>query len=459
MPLWTCDFENCGRPAVRTIGDCVLCNRHLCSTHLRPEFHSCPKWKDAEAYIPLGQDAERRELTKLIKRINTDALEARASNLRQGMSCSVPPLQYDRATQRSVMGGMNYHIEVRFSDGITWIARIRRFNATSPPPALRDYIIRSEVATLKFLEKTNVPAPKVYDFALEEPDNPVGVGFILMEKLPGKSLLWSLANEQQREKVISQLTDTFVELQKHPFDLLGSLDSPGGCHVGAFAREEPTNFEQSEMRTTGPFSSEEEYHLASIQLILDLILRDEMYSQRPVDAYLIHRYLIDIVPHVLPSVHDEKFYLKHADDKGDHILVDEEYNITGIIDWEWAHTASPSRAFSFPVGFLDVLKFYRGDNDLSHYEVAFARFLEQKGHLDLARYVWNGRLQHRFAFCCGGDLEDWDGFLGLFRGLRDAVGVDEGLEWHEWKDSALQRYKDDAGLQLLLNRHQVSSTI
>ncbi|RSL76145.1 hypothetical protein CEP51_010235 [Fusarium floridanum] len=355
------------------------------------------------------------------------------------------------------MGGMNYHIEVRFDDGITWIARIRRFNATSPPAALRDYIIQSEVATLMFLEQTGVPAPKVYDFALEHSGNPVGVGFILMEKLPGKSLRWSIATQQQRKKVMNQLADTFVELHKYPFDLLGSLNTPGGSQVGAFARESLTNFVQSEMQTTGPFSSLEEYHISSIQLILDLIVREEMYSQQAVDAYLIHRYLIDLVPRVLPSVHDdEKFYLKHADDKGDHILVDEHFNITGIIDWEWAHTASPAHAFTSPIGFLPVADFYCGKNSLGNDEVVFARLLEEKGHRDLARFVWNGRLQHRFAFCCGYDLADWDGFLGLFRGLRDAVGVDGGLEWNEWKFTALQRYKDDSGLQLLLTRHQVS---
>jgi hypothetical protein len=163
---------------------------------------------------------------------------------------------------------------------------------------------------------------------------------------------------------------------------------------------------------------------------------------------------------VLPAVHDdEKFYLKHADDKGDHILVDEHFNVTGIIDWEWAHTASPAHAFNSPIGFLPVADFYGGRNDLGDDEVVFARLLEEKGHRDLARFVWNGRLQHRFAFCCGYDLADWDGFLGLFRGLRDAVGVDEGLEWDEWKIAALQRYQDDPGLQLLLTGHQDSSII
>jgi hypothetical protein len=358
------------------------------------------------------------------------------------------------------MGGMNYHIEVRFDDGITWIARIRRFNATSPPAALRDYIIRSEVATLKFLEHTSVPAPKVYDFSLEHADNPVGVGFILMEKLPGRSLRWSITTPEQRKKVMSQVADTFVELHKYPFDLLGSLDTPGESHVGAFARESLTDFLQSKMCAIGPFSSLEEYHTSSIQLILDLIVREELYSQQAVDAYLIHRYLMDLVPLVLPQVHaDDKFYLKHADDKGDHILVDENYNVTGIIDWEWAHTASPAHAFNSPIGFLPVGDFYDGKNSLGDDEVVFARLLEETGHQDLACFVREGRLQHRFAFCCGYDLVDWEGFLGLFQGLRDAVGVDQGLKWKDWKAVALQRYKADSGLQLLLSRHSPAGSL
>ncbi|RMZ84189.1 hypothetical protein DV738_g604, partial [Chaetothyriales sp. CBS 135597] len=359
------------------------------------------------------------------------------------------------------MGGMNYHIELSFDDGVKWIARIRRFNATSPPAALRDYIIRSEVATLKFLELTDVPSPKVFDFAMENANNPVGVGYILMEKLPGKSLRWALATEIQRKNVMDQLADIFVELHKYSFDHLGSLDQPGDTHIGPFARESLTDFVQSEMRPIGPFSSPDQYHYASLQLILDLILRGEMYSQQAVDAYLIHLFLIDLIPSISPSPssiqNDQGYYLKHADDKGDHILVDEDFNITGIIDWEWAYTAPPAHAFNSPIGLLSVGDFYDGVNDLGDDEIVFARLLEEKGHQDLAAFVWNGRIQHRFAFCCGYDLADWSGFLGLFRGLRDAVKVDEGLDWDEWKTVALHRYKEDAGLQLLLSRHETTA--
>lgn len=79
--------------------------------------------------------------------------------------------------------------------------------------------------------------------------------------------------------------------------------------------------------------------------------------------------------------------------------------------------------------------------------------LEGKGHQDLADCVWNGRLQHRFAFCCGYDLRDWDGFLGLFRGLRAAAKTEDAhLAWDGWMAYTLLRYKDDSGLQLLLSR-------
>ncbi|KAH9224683.1 hypothetical protein DL95DRAFT_473275 [Leptodontidium sp. 2 PMI_412] len=401
MPMWTCDVEICQRPAVRTLGDCILCNRHLCAKHLQSAVHDCPRWEDSDSYDPAAREAERQELTRLFDKINTSALAAQASSLRQGIACSVP-LQYDRATRSSM--------------GATWLARIRRFNATSPPPALRDYIIQCEVATFDSLRN------------------------------------WRACSEEK--KVIHQLADIFIELRKFSFDRIGSLDQPGESHVGLCARESLTDFTASKMEAIGPCSSLEEYHVASIRLILDLIIRDEIYTQQAVDAYLIHRFLLDLVPSILsPTMQGSRsFYLKHADDKGDHILVDDDFNITGIIDWEWAYTTSEALAFNSPIVLLPAGEFYNGVNDLGDYEITFAQLLEEKGSPDLADFVRKGRLQHRFAFCCGYDLADWAGFLGLFRGLRDAVGVDEGLDWDSWKTAALNRYKDDERLQILLSR-------
>lgn len=78
-----------------------------------------------------------------------------------------------------------------------------------------------------FLEQTGVPAPKVYDFALEGPSNAVGVGFILMEKLPGKSLRWSVATQQQREKVMRQVAELLSSFISIPLTLLALLIAQG----------------------------------------------------------------------------------------------------------------------------------------------------------------------------------------------------------------------------------------
>jgi hypothetical protein len=347
------------------------------------------------------------------------------------------------------MGGMNYHIEISFDDGVSWLARIRRFNATSPPLELRNYIMHSEIATLKFLSNTTVPAPKLYDFNLDE-TNPVGVSYILMEKMPGKSLDWSLATGKQKRKVIDQNADIYIELQTHPFDTMGSLvlDEFGSQHVGPFASEFMSDYTNS-LKTLGPFSSLEGYYAAHIKLILDLITRQELYAHRSVDAFLIHLYLLENLSVILNNLDDGKFYLKHADEKGDHILVDDEFNITGFIDWEWAHTGPRSMAFNSPIVLLPVALFYDGDNGLGEDEMTFAQLLEEKGRPDLGDIVLKGRLLHRLHFCCGYDSRDWDGYVGIFMGLVRALRNDSDLNWETWKVEAMERFGDDYRLKSL----------
>ncbi|RAL14093.1 uncharacterized protein BO97DRAFT_433219 [Aspergillus homomorphus CBS 101889] len=286
---------------------------------------------------------------------------------------------------------MNYHIEIQFQDGVVWLARIRRSNATSPPPDLQRYIMRS----------------------------PVGVEYILMEKMPGKN------------KVMSQLADIFIELQTRPFALMGSLDQPGTDH----------------MRPIGLFTTRKDFLVACIQLTLDLIIEGECYATRPIDAFLTHRSLLDYIPKVCsrPDFDDGRFYLKHADDKGDHILVDDDYIVTGIVDWEWAHTDSNSVAFNSPVFLLPVADFYDGVIEPGEDEWEFARLLEDKGQSDLAEIVRQGRIVHLFNF-------------GLFQGLRRALEADGELEWEAWREKAMDGYKDNEQLTKLILRQSGSSS-
>jgi hypothetical protein len=99
-----------------------------------------------------------------------------------------------------MMGGQNCHAEIAFEDGVTWLARFRLAQFSSPLLEARDYILGGEVATMVFLHReTSIPAPEVFDWGAEsDPRNDVGIGYILIEKLKGKPLNWQQLTAQQK---------------------------------------------------------------------------------------------------------------------------------------------------------------------------------------------------------------------------------------------------------------------
>ena len=78
---------------------------------------------------------------------------------------------------------------------------------------------------MRYLQKHHhIPVPEIFDWACEsDPGNHLGTGYILMEKLGGKPLDWQAATSAQREKVMQQLVNISLEIEKHPFEAIGSL--------------------------------------------------------------------------------------------------------------------------------------------------------------------------------------------------------------------------------------------
>jgi hypothetical protein len=91
----------------------------------------------------------------------------------RGVKCRIPALDADLNQAAKIefvssqMGGQNCHVDAEFEDSVTWIVRIRLADPTLPPQKVQDHILLSEVATLKFLEQTAVPVPKVFQYQLE----------------------------------------------------------------------------------------------------------------------------------------------------------------------------------------------------------------------------------------------------------------------------------------------------
>lgn len=307
-------------------------------------------------------------------------------------------------------------------------------------------------------QNTCIPTPRVFDWAcVSDSENRIGVGYILMEKLDGKPLDWQAANPQQKEKLIHQLVDILLEIKKHPFNAMGSLVSSvsGSIDVQGLAHLSTFRVGKGPL---GPFSSSLEGSQAILESYLAMIASGEIDTDLPVDAYLFHRFRRDIMGTLLGDVSPGQLFLKHPDDKGDHILVNDSFEIVGVIDWEWTQTVPKAEAFCSPCMMWPVAEFYNGSNELSADELRLAAVFREKGREDLANCVIKGRKVQRFFFGPGldGVFLDSETLQYLFKGLQQAFNF-EYNGWEPWKSEALERWKDDESLVNLLEQYSCGS--
>ncbi|KAG5933147.1 hypothetical protein E4U60_004685 [Claviceps pazoutovae] len=329
---------------------------------------------------------------------------------------------------------------------------------------------------MQFLERhTRVPSPRVFDWACEsDPTNMIGVGYILMEKLNGTSLIWQEATAAEKEKIVRQLADIMLEIERHPFDQFGSLIATARIRSGE-ATEGPAVESQIQVGALadfsrfrsgdggmplGPFRSSEEAFRAIVEANIRLAVAGEIGpAENALDLLLAYRFRLDVLDKVSEQTAtaekgSEQFFLKHMDDKGDHILVNADFDIVGIIDWEWCRTASKEEAFSSPHMMWPIGTFYNASNELTEEELLLARVFRETGREDLASCVLHGRKIQRLLFALDPftAYEDSKALSSLFVGLKrafdghncntDGQGVED--EWEAWKAKALQDWKHEA---------------
>ncbi|KAL1871879.1 hypothetical protein Daus18300_004512 [Diaporthe australafricana] len=163
------------------------------------------------------------EIERLRLQINEKAVCKLASSLNDGKPCTIEhPSRV--VGPGALMGCANYHTRIRFYNGsMSWLMRVPRTLgfAVGLPISLAEYLIRSEYATLKFLETTAVPAPRAFAFGIpsENTDHGVGVPFLFIEEMPGKP--WD--GRGDASKVWHGLATILAELERYPFSKAGSL--------------------------------------------------------------------------------------------------------------------------------------------------------------------------------------------------------------------------------------------
>jgi len=382
----------------------------------------------------------------LIQQINITELCKRATFLRNGVLCSASlPGEHDSLKELQ-FGGFNLHVDIKFDDGVVWLARFRVLKINRPSPEKTDFDRLSEVATYRLLRTTKILVPSVHDFALDQDqDNPVGVGYILLEKLSGQSMNWAQATAAQKSHIFRQLRDIYLELEKIPQSSIGrpifSRNSTDKVHVGASFFDYDAN---GGCIPRGPFSTCSEWYDASINHRRDLIMTGETAARARYDAFLVNRYLHDNALRVLDTPSSSGLsFLKHVDSRDCNFLVDSDYTITGIIDWELAFFAPKETAFQCPLFMVDIGKLYEGYPTTSRDEELFAREFEHADRQDIASIVRNGKKYRCIEFSIYTDTHNREDFEGLFAGAwRVVEGEQQEFSWETWKKAARMQYSN-----------------
>ncbi|KAG2039225.1 hypothetical protein BDR03DRAFT_952263 [Suillus americanus] len=206
-----------------------------------------------------------------------------------------------------------------------------------------------------------------------------------MDKLHAPPLEWYDLGPDQRHRVLRQLANIFITLDRHSFRQTSSIIQLH-TSIGAFADRgifEPNYLQRLDL--LGPFTSLRQHLDHTINCHLRLIESCQWGVDDPVTSYLIYRTLLDAYPRILSaeSMNSEIFCLRHQDDKGDHILVNDQLDVLGIIDWEWSKVVAKSFAFAAPLMLLP-LAFREGNNLLSQDEEELARIFDSLGRSDMA---------------------------------------------------------------------------
>ncbi|KAG6077744.1 hypothetical protein E4U33_001131 [Claviceps sp. LM78 group G4] len=226
-----------------------------------------------------------------------------------------------------------------------------------------------------------------------------------MEKLNGTSLRWHEATIAQKEKIVRQFADIMLlEIERHPFDRLGSL-----IFTTEFSRREARQGTAVESQIqlgramvachwgrSAPRKSKEAF-IATVEAHSRMVVAGEIgEAEQALDILLAHRFRLDLNNKMSEKTATadeggEKYLLKNADDKGDHILVNDDFDIVGIIDWEWCQTAPREHAFSSPCMMWPINAFYDGSNELAEEELLLARVFRERGRENLAGCVLHRR--------------------------------------------------------------------
>ncbi|KAF2168679.1 hypothetical protein M409DRAFT_21419 [Zasmidium cellare ATCC 36951] len=297
---------------------------------------------DGPIHAETSEDAHQEEASEeekalqlrtnqFVLSMDWDAVAAVASKFRGGELC--------KFGQAHRVGHFNLVRGVHFDNGVSWVVRLRL-------PALSsvfgdreamdvESVMRMEIATTKFLrQKTTLPIPEIVAYDLN-PDNELGTPYMFMQYIsgdPAKELAekrgcqyGTYGTPAQNERFWRRVAEIHIELASIQFDQIGSLYEDGdGFKIGP------------ELETgKGPWNTAEEYYK-------DLAGQVFIAADTVTDPLLRQHESFDYIPKMFPTLmqlygkpgQEGPFSLVNRDLGPHNLLVDNEFNIVGVIGFD-----------------------------------------------------------------------------------------------------------------------------
>ncbi|KAK4035260.1 phosphotransferase enzyme family-domain-containing protein [Parachaetomium inaequale] len=206
----------------------------------------------------------------------------------------------------------------------------------------------SEVATLQWIrDNTSLPVPEVISYQADRRASAVGFEWILMSKMPGRSLgdRWKDVVLSAKEEIARRLavfcSDTFRAQLRGIGNLF--LDDGGSFSVQRIVSSQFIWDGHIHAQVSrGPFQSSRDWLLARLSWSIASHAAPEDKDEDDLEDHQhtmdiiprLRRHLDDFFPPPGPGSEPERTMILHDDLSRQNTLVDDHGNLTAVVDWE-----------------------------------------------------------------------------------------------------------------------------
>lgn len=214
----------------------------------------------------------------------------------------------------------------------------------------------------RYIERnTTIPIPHVYTYGRDKRlVEGASTPFMVMDCIQGQQLhtrTMMHATETQRKRLFIDLIDVLAQLRKLEFTSSGSLmPNPDGNEskpiVGPFLSMTANEFERSygEPVVSENFTSVKhftDFHCNILTETYRLPVEELDHRQAEEEIFALESLLKELPNYIDLQEHRHPFILAHPDLRCGNIIVDNDFSILGVIDWEFT-SSIPLRMFTPP---------------------------------------------------------------------------------------------------------------